>query len=396
MADILVNTLRVGRYYSQPVYLDDKFILLTPEIPVYQEMIDRLKKWEIDYVSCEGSEQDQQISSLAIGDETEPEEGQPQAVAGFSSDAKESSAADASQQFFMQSINFLERIFSIYVKQGHVSLNDVTEQVKKIIDQVHNRKQYLLRITEFNADAQNYIVVHSIKTTIISVAIGATMKMPNHKLIELGTAALMHELGMIKLPSSIYMSKKMLSPTEKKAITAHTLLGYKTLKQNSFPMSVCLGVLECRENMDGSGYPRGLTGDRISSYARIINVASTYAALTAKRPFRGAFNGHASLMDMLKRKGTMYDESVLRILIMILSVYPLGTYVLLQNGSKGMVVETNQGNYRAPKVRVLVSTDDKLVQDHMLINTEASNYGIVRPLSNEEISKIKKIVGEQS
>ncbi|AFG37978.1 HD-GYP domain-containing protein [Spirochaeta africana] len=387
MTKILVNTLRAGKYYNQPVYLDDKYILFSPETPLNDEVLNRLKRWSIDYIYSDGEPLDDRHS----GSHEEADDNGEQMITGLESEISDSSGSGDSQRFFVESLNFLERVFSIYVKQGSVSFSEVTDQVKKIIEQVNARRQYMLRITEFNADSHNYIVVHSVKATILAVAIGTTMRMPNHKLIELGTATLMHEIGMIKLPSQIYMSNKMLNQTEKKAITAHTVLGYKTLKQNSFPMSVCLGVLECRENVDGTGYPRGLTGDRISSYGKIINIASTYAALTSKRPFRGAFNGHSSIMDMLKRKGTMYDENALRVLILILSVYPLGTYVLLQNGCRGMVVETNEGNYRAPKVRILVGPNDSKQQDHMVVNTEASNYGIVRPLSNEEISKVKKI-----
>ena len=374
-----------------PVYLDDKYILLSPETPLRRSVLDRLTRWRIDYVYSEGNRSDEQV----LPDRTDMQQDDETVIADLQSEVYNNSASGSSHKFFLECLTFLERVFTLYVKQGTISLNNVTEQVKKIIDQVNNLRQYMLRITEFHSDTHNYIAVHSVKSTIVAVAIGATMRMPNHKLIELGTSTLMHEIGMIKLPAQIYMSNKMLSPTEKKAITAHTLLGYKTLKQNSFPMSVCLGVLECRENMDGSGYPRGLTGERISTYAKIINIASTYAALTSKRPFRGAFNGHSSLMDMLKKKGTIYDEAALRILILILSVYPLGTYVLLQNGARGMVVETNEGNYRAPKVSILTGPDGNKQNDRLVINTEASNYGIVRPLSNEEISKVKKTASIQ-
>ena len=391
MTEILISQLQLGKYYSQPVYLDDKYILLSPETPVTDDLITRLKNWKIDYVYSDGHPMDTAEETTGSAEtedidiETVIEEGTP---IGTSVEA-----LSESQKHFLDSLNFLEKTFANYIKANTLSQIDITEHVKKIIDRVNSKRHYMLRITEFNSDSHNYIVVHSVKATILAVAIGATMRMPAYRLIELATAALMHEIGMIKLPTQIYMSNKMLNPIEKKAIMAHTVLGYKILKQNSFPMSVSLGVLECRENMDGSGYPRGLSSNKISSYGKIINVASTYAALTSKRPFRGAFNGHSSIIDMLKRKDTMYDGNIIRVLIIILSLFPLGTFVLLKNGAKGMVVETNQGNYKAPKVRILINPEGGLEKETKVVDTEATLYEIVRPLSNEEISKVKQLIG---
>ncbi len=388
MPEILVSQLKAGKFYTKPVFLDDKYILFSPETPISDEILSRLRDWKIDYVQTEGEPVEEMVITKEDDTDILDELNDTQEDTGISE-----VSLSASQQYFLEGLNFLESIFSTYVKDNTLSVNMVTQHVKILIERVSKKQQYMLRITEFQSDAHNYIVVHSVKTAIVAIAIGATMRMPAYRLIELGTAALMHEIGMIKLPAAVYMSNKMLSPIEKKAIRAHTVLGYKLLKQNSFPMTVCLGVMECRENADGSGYPRGLTSERISLYGKIINVASAYAALTSKRPFRGAFNGHSSILDMLKRKDTVYDGGVLKVLIMLLSLYPLGTYVLLKNGARGMVVEANQGNYKAPKVQLLLDTEGGVEKDQKIITTEASVYEIVRPLSNEEISKVKKLLG---
>jgi HD-GYP domain-containing protein (c-di-GMP phosphodiesterase class II) len=253
---------------------------------------------------------------------------------------------------------------------------------------VRSHRRFILRVSELEAEGKNYIVNHSAKTTILCVAMGLAIRMPPHKLIELGTAAILHEIGMIRLPPNLYMSDKKLTDKEKKAITAHTVLGFKILKQASFPVSVSLAVLECRENFDGSGYPRGLTGDRTSLYAKVIMVAGSYAALTSDRPFRGPVQGHAALLDMLQRKGQMYDDVVLRALIANLSIYPLGTYVELKNGTRGVVVDSMLEHPRNPMVRVIAGPSGERYAEQQIVDTGSMDeLSVARPIAPESVQE---------
>ena len=105
---------------------------------------------------------------------------------------------------------------------------------------------------------------------------------------------------MLRIPPAIYMKKDALTPEEKKAIITHPVIGFRALKAVEFPMSISRAVLEHQEKENGTGYPRGLTGDKISFYAKILAVASSYVAIVSNRPYRDALDGHAGIMDLLK------------------------------------------------------------------------------------------------
>jgi HD-GYP domain-containing protein (c-di-GMP phosphodiesterase class II) len=195
---------------------------------------------------------------------------------------------------------------------------------------------------------------------------------------------------MIRLPPQLYMTDRTLSEQERKAITAHTLLGFKILKQQSYPLSVCLAVLECREYLNGTGYPRGLTGDKMSFYAKVISVTSSFAALVSDRPFRGARDEHASMLELLKGRDTLYDATVLKALVANLSIYPLGSYVALANGYRGMVVDTSNDGPRAPIVRLMLSPDGERYAEQPHVRTSGDDYRISRSLADEEIKELKR------
>jgi HD-GYP domain-containing protein (c-di-GMP phosphodiesterase class II) len=146
---------------------------------------------------------------------------------------------------------------------------------------------------------------------------------------------------------------------------------------------VTIAALEHHERENGGGYPRKLTGDKISLYAKIIAVACSYEAQTNTRPHRAAKDGFSGMVDLLKNEGKQYDDTVIRALVFSLSIYPIGLYVLLSNGKKGQVVDVNPENPRYPIVQLLgVLTPDGKTKT---LETSQNGVHIVRPLVRDEL-----------
>ena len=161
------------------------------------------------------------------------------------------------------------------------------------------------------------------------------------------------------------------------------MLGYNLLKERQVPLAVCLAALEHHERMNGSGYPRALTGEKISLYSKIIMVACSFDAVTAARPYKEAKDGYSGMVDILKNEGKQYDDLVIRALVYGLSIYPIGTQVLLTSGKKAVVVDVNPDNPRYPIVQVLGarSPDGK----ELIVRTSETSVRVLRPLSREEL-----------
>lgn len=379
MNKILISSIPPNAYFSAPVYLDDKFILLSQDTPVRESLLRRLRTWGYSYVFSDGQPTSAPVLPTLSG-QTE--------TITLDDDVKDQDQFKIAQGFFKELLDFIEQIFTDFVTKNELSIAKITEKLKDLITRVKEQRNYLLRLADLSSQLKNYIVVHTAKTAILSLAIGMQMKLPPHKLIELGMAALLHEIGMIRLPPQLYMSNRILTPEEKRAITAHPIIGYKILKTFSFPVTVCLTVLEHHEHIDGTGYPRQLSGDRISLPARILAVAGSYAALVSKRPYREGKDGHTSLLDLLRGKNTHYDENVLRVLILVVSLYPIGTYVQLVNGSKGVVIEPNLENPRYPLVKIYIADTGDPLKEPILVKTDTEGTKIERVLTKEEILQI--------
>ncbi|MDC7239793.1 MAG: HD-GYP domain-containing protein, partial [Spirochaetales bacterium] len=289
---------------------------------------------------------------------------------------------------------FTRKIMDRFRDDNILNLNALTEEVKKAIAMIREDDKYVLRFQEI-APAENseYVINHSVKSTILALAIGDRLKMPNHKLIELGIASLIHEVGMLRIPKKVYEKEGALDEQEKKLINAHTILGFRSVKDLSLPRDILLGILEHHERTDGSGYPQGLDSSRISQFGKIIAVACSYEAQISNRPFRSGRDAHTSLTGMLKEMRSHYDEDVMRALLSLLSIYPLGSYVTLGNGYVGIVTETNDKDPRYPTVKLLLDKGRKLLQDQPVVKTgEESDIKIVSVLNNKEIEEIKELL----
>jgi HD-GYP domain-containing protein (c-di-GMP phosphodiesterase class II) len=123
-------------------------------------------------------------------------------------------------------------------------------------------------------------------------------------------AGLVHDIGKINVPSEILTKPGRLSQIEHDLIRIHPEAGYDILKDIEFPWPIAEIVRQHHERMDGSGYPRGLTGDVIRIEARIIAVADVIDAMASHRPYRPAVGLEKALEEVEGKKGTLYDKDI--------------------------------------------------------------------------------------
>lgn len=371
-----------GMVFESPVYLDKNYILLTPEIPVSEVLKKNLLNWDYRELMTEGAIVGKE--SLKTGDKT-------LTSAYLDNDAKEKEGIRIARKFYSTILNEVEKMYQRYARDKHLDLNNITEQIKKMIAMIKDHHDYILRLPDLDSFNKDYLITHSVKSALLALTIGESMKMPNFKLIELGISALLHEIGMLKLPDNLYNFQRQLSESEKKALTTHTILGYRLLKEFPLSQDVLMGVLQHHEKNDGSGYPQQLTVNKISDYAKIISVVCAYDAQISNRPHSQSRDGYHTLMEMLKGVGHIYDETALRTLVFSISLFPLGSYVILENGSIGIVVHTNKKNPKYPIVKLLVDQDHNPLRDQPVIETrDEEGFKILNILDREEKLKLQK------
>ncbi|MBJ6725467.1 HD-GYP domain-containing protein [Geomesophilobacter sediminis] len=124
------------------------------------------------------------------------------------------------------------------------------------------------------------------------------------------TAAVIHDIGKLYVPSEILSKPGELSELELALVRTHPQAGYEILREIEFPWPVADIVRQHHERQDGTGYPQGLRGDEILRQARVVAVADAVESISSFRPYRPAKGTEVALQHLKQARGTAYDAAV--------------------------------------------------------------------------------------
>ncbi len=200
----------------------------------------------------------------------------------------------------------------------------------------------------------NYTYLHCIDTCVMATFLGLNMNFNSNELKELGTGALLHDIGKTKIPYSIINKKGPLTTEERSEIRKHPIYGKEILEKNyNITDNTIKVVSEHHERFDGKGYPYGLGGNSISKFGKVACVCDVYSAVASNRSYRQRFKPNDAYELILAGSGNMFDNKIVTKFKNTFCVYPLGSHVILSNKAEGYVVKQNSGFPDRPIIRVL-------------------------------------------
>ncbi|OGP92133.1 MAG: hypothetical protein A2Z19_06155 [Deltaproteobacteria bacterium RBG_16_54_18] len=155
-----------------------------------------------------------------------------------------------------------------------------------------------------------YTAAHQRWVTRLACVIATEMGLTKEQIEGIRMAGLVHDIGKMHVPLEFLNKPGKLSTIEYDTIKIHPQSGYDILKEIQFPWPVAQIVLQHHERMDGSGYPRGLTGDEILLEARLVAVADVVESMASPRPYRDVFGVSVALEEISRHKNILYDAEV--------------------------------------------------------------------------------------
>jgi len=160
---------------------------------------------------------------------------------------------------------------------------------------------------------------HSERVTQMALKIGRAMGLPDRELEILHRGGLLHDIGKIGTPGAILDKAGLLSEEELRLMREHVRIGARILEPIPGFADVIPIVLQHHEWFDGSGYPAGLAGEKISLHARIFAVADCYDALTSTRPYRPGLDRERVVQFVKEKAEKQFDPRVVRAFLEVLA-----------------------------------------------------------------------------
>lgn len=345
MKSIKVTDLKPGMNFTAPVYLDGENLLVPEKIEVKEKDIKRLVRWNITEVQTEGELIDRNDISSDL-------------------DIKVTIEDHKILELYEKSINDLDNIFTIVRNNEPVSSEDIDSIVTVMLSLVNSKPEELRLLTITPHKTKNILAQSSLNTMILAMLIGIQMKMISHKLLHLSVAALLHDIGMTKIPEPLLSKKGELTQQELLTIKSHTILSYKLItKTFKYPEEVGRIAMFHHERWDGKGYPKGLKGNEIPVASRILSIADAFEAMVRERPYRDSMIGYKAIKEILNDNSRRFDSVIIKLFIKSMGLYPVGSIVILNNGSIGRVKSINQESPLRPIVELIMTPEGRVIKE---------------------------------
>ena len=388
MKAVPIESLKPGIKFSKPIYWDRDTIFLAERVPLTKADIDKLKKFGVNEILTNGS---------IVDENPVPQDSKKQSAYATERNDDESlrlrtlveSISHERTNFLSihkQSTDMILKTYRLAAEGKVFDLQPFRTAAEEIAD--FTRRVYSITPFLFSYPISSYyLYTHVVNATFFATYIGCLLEMTRPKLLELAQASLFADIGMSFVPSVVSEKPGKLGEGEEKTMMKHTILGYQYLNQKlKVKLSLASVALDHHENWDGTGYPQRKKGNDIEEYTRIYSIADEFTALIENRPHRKAILPYDALKILIGQDMHKFDLNIVRLVLKNMSLYPVGSFVELDNGSRGIVLEGNDDKALRPKIRVYSDENNIKLQLLRFVDlAQETNQYIKSALPNEEI-----------
>jgi putative nucleotidyltransferase with HDIG domain len=259
-------------------------------------------------------------------------------------------------------INTVSRNLKAAMENQTLDTDILKNMVDEIQSQINISSNVLLNLSHMKT-FDTYLFSHVVNVSVLALIIGRQLKLSEGDREDLGLAALLHDIGMVKIDDAIFDHNRKLSSEEWVEIKKHTEYSVELLQSSgSFSPDIIAGILDHHERLDGSGYPKGKKGSEINYFGKIIAVADVYDACISPRKYRNRLTPRQALKNLLGQSH-LFDLEVLRAFVAAMAIYPIGSLVRLNSGEIAKVIGCNPNEPFRPEIRIVLGkTKQKLPQ----------------------------------
>ncbi|HAF01005.1 MAG TPA: phosphodiesterase [Methylophilaceae bacterium] len=239
-----------------------------------------------------------------------------------------------------------------------VSAETMMPLVEEISASITRNEGALISLVRLKTQ-DDYTYMHCVAVSALMIALAKKLYLSEAETKQAGLAGLVHDVGKAAISTEILNKPGALTEDEFKMIKLHPEKGHALLLKAGITDPVALDVcLHHHEKMNGLGYPKQLTGEEISLFAKMGAVCDVYDAITSNRPYKAGWEPGMSLKRMAQWEGH-FDDDVFKAFVKSVGIYPIGSVVLLKSGRLAVVIDQSPKTLLQPIVKVFFSTKSK-------------------------------------
>jgi HD-GYP domain-containing protein (c-di-GMP phosphodiesterase class II) len=270
-------------------------------------------------------------------------------------------AREAAKLTYFQSVHVAKEVLTDVRLGRAMNMRRVKRTVQTIVDQVLNNETSMLGMTALR-DYDEYTFTHSVNVCIISLVIGQKIGLTKAQLYELGLGALFHDIGKQRIAPEILNKTSGLDQREWAEMQRHPVEGMLALfsmrGMGEVPYRAMLMAYEHHMKSDLTGYPRNIRERQPTLFSQIVATADGFDAATSKRSYQHQpWQPEEVLREMRDNPKRGYNPVLVKALINVTGVYPVGTLAILDTYELAVVTARNPDPRRLHQPIVKIISD---------------------------------------
>jgi putative nucleotidyltransferase with HDIG domain len=379
---INVKDLKVGMYVSKldRSWLESSFLFQGFELKKSADIKEVQKQCQFVYIDIEKQSKSIKLD-IKVGNWIDKSKA-PKRTSSFKEEFT------YAQSVFHETSDLVKGFMETISLGRAINVEIAKKAVAECVQSVIKSPDALMWLTQLK-NKDEYTAQHSMNVCILAIALGRQINLPEESLEQVGLCGMMHDMGKMKVPLGVLNKPGRFNDEEREVMNSHTTLGWKMLmEQRGMPGIVIDTAYTHHERLDGKGYPRGLTAEKIPLFVRIVTIVDMYDAIASDRVYKKGKTHLEAIKIMTQSSGTQLDSKLVMKFIESLGIYPPGNIVEMTNGEVAVVIESHPTKKLKPKITMLLDVDKKRVRPRLVdlskidLDPEGNSYQIkkiIRP-----------------
>ncbi len=263
---------------------------------------------------------------------------------------------------FDEAATALHQVNTLALSEPAAAGRQATALARTMLDKMLAEGELCIRLLSIQGGDR--LSLHALNVAVISMLLGRSLDLNPAELLDLGSGALLHDIGKIDLPTRVHHLEDGFSSAELKAYRDHVSLGLaraRRMELGNGPMQV---LSQHHELADGTGFPHRLPLEQLTPAARLVALVNRYDNLCNPGPRGVALTPHEAVSVLYTQSRSKFDLAVLNGFIRMMGVYPAGSVVQLSDDRYALVMQVNSSRPLKPGVLV---HDPKVPRDEALL-----------------------------
>ncbi len=270
---------------------------------------------------------------------------------------------EAVEEAFLEASTIAQSILKDIQSKPEDAINEAERLVHEMVASITSAPELAIQVISGKPGGEE-AYSHALNVSVLAVCLGREYNLSAGQLSVIGLGAMLHDIGLTKIPDKILMNRGELTKAEKMAREHHCYYGEEIGKEANLSGGVLKIIYQHHELFDGTGYPQGLKGSEIDQLAQLVAIVNRYDNLCNPPNPTNALTPYEALSQMYSKEGAHFHPKLLQKFIRFMGVYPPGTIVGLSDEQVGVVIKVNPSN---PLRSTLILYDEDVPKSEAII-----------------------------